>query len=163
MPPHDDFVARLRQLMAARGIDTQKELAASVGVAAPTVWAWFHQGIPQARTIETICRKLGVDREWLEHGIGEIDPSVVREEPGSPQVERAPYAALAPLIYRLYEEFSRVIADLPQRTQSTALRRFREILLDPLARPEKMLSYQLGIDEKEAKRIIEKIKRGEKP
>jgi len=86
MTDHATFVARLRQLMAARNLATQKDLAQAVGVAPPTVWAWFHQGVPQARTMETICRNLRITHVWLEDGVGPMDAPETQE----PRVHEEP-------------------------------------------------------------------------
>ena len=150
---HSEFAARLRAVMRDRGL-TQAKLAALTNVTQPTVSFWLNEGAPKPEMAERLATKLHVNFDWMLFGEGVMESSIVQETVGQPP---PPYSALAPLIWKLYEEFSSIIADLPAHHQEEALRKFRTILIDPLSRPEKMLSFQLGISEAKARKIIQQI------
>ena len=159
--PNPEFVVRLRKAMAARGIKTQKDLAALIGVAQPTVWAWFNQGIPQQRTLVTLCDRLHVGRDWLVNGIGEIDLSVPDEL--SPSLPVPPLAAFGPFFVPFWEAFRKQIETYPPDVRDMALKAFLNALLGPfLEKPERILALQLGISDEMARKLMEKV-RNQKP
>lgn len=67
----DEFAARLHALMEARGIRSQTELAARLGLPNSTVRNWLigrtHPGLDAIRQLVT---HLGVSLEWLTFGTG---------------------------------------------------------------------------------------------
>lgn len=60
---------------------TQEEFANRVGLSRNYIWM-IEKGerIPPDRTIADICREFGVDRTWLETGVGEPFKPVDRSE-----------------------------------------------------------------------------------
>lgn len=60
---------------------SQKEFADAIGLSENFVWM-IEKGsrIPSDRTIADICREFGVDKVWLETGIGEPFKPVDRNE-----------------------------------------------------------------------------------
>jgi transcriptional regulator with XRE-family HTH domain len=72
------FVERLLQAARHAGVEeTQKAIAASLGLKKQTVNRWFNEGgEPSADNLLDIEAKWGVDGKWLKKGEGEMVPTI---------------------------------------------------------------------------------------
>ena len=88
-------------MLADRGL-TQKELAERIFINPSTVTRWITGGsTPQPRTVEAIANAIGVRKEWLLTGEGEIDGPASSDARHQAMVKEKepPYEALQHVIF----------------------------------------------------------------
>ena len=117
------FDVRIRLLMERVG--GLRALAEQVGVSHPAVKLWLGGTIPHRKTLERICERCHVRREWLLDGVEPVNDNVGSEG----GAKAPPYAAVAPEFYRLYDAFRASVEPLPAARQETAWKAFFEMIM----------------------------------
>ncbi|MDR1305283.1 MAG: helix-turn-helix domain-containing protein [Verrucomicrobiales bacterium] len=67
-----DFLERLDKAIKRAGL-TKAKFARLISVSHPAVHHWFKGNMPRSATIDLICLRLGINKEWLLVGVGEMD------------------------------------------------------------------------------------------
>jgi hypothetical protein len=77
----------------------------------------------------------------------------------APAYGEAPEAIRA-WVWRLWDRYQDVVEEhLPESAREAAYGAFRKAIIEPMGRPETMLSAWLGLSPKEAKRVLEEAKK----
>jgi len=137
---------RLKALMSERGW-TQMDVARELGVSQRGVSYWLSGKAPKPSMINYLAEKFGVNGAWLESGIDPKD-AIALGNSGR---------ALAPAIHGMLQWFDEVSAKLPPADRDAGYRRFRELVIDPLCQPERMIAISLGIPIEHAKVLVDRV------
>jgi transcriptional regulator with XRE-family HTH domain len=137
---------RLKKLMAERGW-TQMDFARELAVSQRGVSYWLSGKSPKSSMLNYLAEKFGVNPAWLEHG---IEPREATPLGSSGQ-------ALAPAIHGMLQWFEEVSAKLSEKDRDAGYRRFRELVIDPLCQPERMVAISLGIPIERAKVLVDRV------
>jgi transcriptional regulator with XRE-family HTH domain len=104
---------------------TQSEFAEKLEMSVRTVQIWENDKIPPAKGIKKICKTFNINKEWLEHGTGEMKAAshsqsinAGRDAVGNTQISNGSYSATP----QQYDADVTEIAALIQQYASPAFR-----------------------------------------
>ena len=154
------FPKRLREALAKRGW-TQERLGEAVGVKQTTIAYYLMGRRPKRLLCDAMAKALAVSPEWLWDGTGSAVPlaggTAMREL--TPAYGDAPEPIRA-WVWRLWDRYQDVVEQhVPEAGREAAYAAFRRAIIEPLAKPETMLSAWLGISPREAKRVLEETRK----
>lgn len=159
-----DFPHRLREAIAKRGW-TQERLGEAVGVKQATIAYYLMGRRPKRLLCDAMAKALAVSPEWLWDGTGSAVPqggdTGMRDMPAA--YGDAP-ESLRAWVWRLWDRYQEVVEQhVPEAGREAAYAAFRRAIIDPLAKPETMLTAWLGLSPKEAKRLLDDARRRRGP
>jgi transcriptional regulator with XRE-family HTH domain len=109
---------RIKEIRKHKGF-TQQKFADALGLKQNTVATYeMNKTVPSERTIADICREFGVDRIWLETGVGDPFRPVDRNEEIAAILGRA-IASNATARDRLIRAFSQLPDEMFEQAERT--------------------------------------------